>query len=68
MFAELQTVKILYDENLYQLISASFNYTLKNKNTDEEYDELFIDKGACVEFRFCAGVWYIISSDGLKMS
>jgi hypothetical protein len=35
---------------------------------DEEYDELFIDKGACVEFRFCAGVWYIISSDGLKMS
>jgi hypothetical protein len=35
---------------------------------DEEYDELLIDKGACVEFRFCAGVWYIISSDGLKMS
>lgn len=35
---------------------------------DEEYDELIIDKGACVEFRFCAGVWYIISSDGLKMS
>lgn len=30
MFAELQTVKILYDDNLYQLISASFNYTLKN--------------------------------------
>jgi hypothetical protein len=35
---------------------------------DEEYDEILIDKGACVEFRFCAGVWYIISSDGLKMS
>jgi hypothetical protein len=35
---------------------------------DEEYDEILIDKGACVEFRFCAGVWYIISSDGLKQS
>ena len=35
---------------------------------DEEYDEILIDKGACVEFRFCAGTWYIISSDGLKQS
>jgi hypothetical protein len=35
---------------------------------DEEYDEILIDKGACVEFRFCAGTWYIMSSDGLKHS
>lgn len=35
---------------------------------DEEYDEMLIDRGACVELRFCAGVWYIISSDGLKQS
>ena len=35
---------------------------------DEDYDELLIERGACVEFRFCAGVWYIISSDGLKQS
>jgi hypothetical protein len=35
---------------------------------DEEYDEMFINRGACVEFRFCAGTWYIISSDGLKQS
>jgi hypothetical protein len=35
---------------------------------DEEYDEMLIDKGACVELRFCAGTWYIISSDGLKNS
>ena len=35
---------------------------------DDEYDEMLIDRGACVEFRFCAGVWYIISSDGLKQS
>lgn len=35
---------------------------------DEEYDEIVIGRGACVEFRFCAGTWYIISSDGLKQS
>lgn len=35
---------------------------------DEAYDELILDKGACVEFRFCVGNWYILSSDGLKYS
>jgi hypothetical protein len=35
---------------------------------DEEYDELLLDRYACVEFRFVAGNWYILSSDGLKQS
>lgn len=35
---------------------------------DEEYDEIFIDKGACVEFLQIEGIWYIVSSDGLKLS
>ena len=35
---------------------------------DEEYDEIMIDKGACVEFYFGFGSWYIVSSDGLKGS
>jgi ABC-type bacteriocin/lantibiotic exporter with double-glycine peptidase domain len=35
---------------------------------DEEYDEIVMDKGACVEFRFCGNTWYILSSDGLKQS
>lgn len=35
---------------------------------DEEYDEIEMDKGACVEFRFCGNNWYILSSDGLKQS
>jgi hypothetical protein len=35
---------------------------------DEAYDEIMLDWGACVEFRFCAGNWYILSSDGLKQS
>jgi len=34
---------------------------------DEQYDEIFIDKGACVEFFKVDGNWYIISSDGLKL-
>ncbi len=34
---------------------------------DEDYDELLIDRGACVEFYFIEGNWYIGSSDGIKM-
>jgi hypothetical protein len=33
---------------------------------DEEYDEIFIDKGACVELLSINNIWYILSSDGLK--
>jgi hypothetical protein len=35
---------------------------------DEEFDEVVADKYACIEFRFCAGNWYILTSDGLKGS
>lgn len=35
---------------------------------DEEYDEVFLDKYACIEFRYVGGNWYILSSDGLKQS
>jgi hypothetical protein len=35
---------------------------------DEEYDEVVVDKFACIEFRFVGGNWYILSSDGLKQS
>ena len=34
---------------------------------DEQYDEILIDKGSCVEFFRVDGNWYIISSDGLKL-
>ena len=34
---------------------------------DEQYDEILIDKGACVEFFKVDGGWYVISSDGLKL-
>ena len=35
---------------------------------DEDYDEIVMDRYACVEFRFIGGTWYILSSDGLKQS
>ena len=35
---------------------------------DEEYDEIVLDKFACVEFQYVSGNWYILSSDGLKQS
>ena len=35
---------------------------------DEEWDELLLEKGACVQFQFVEGNYYIISSDGLKTS
>ena len=35
---------------------------------DEFWEEIIIDKGACVNFRFMEGNWYIISSDGLKLN
>lgn len=35
---------------------------------DEEYDEVDLDKFACVEFKFVRDTWYILSSDGLKNS
>lgn len=34
---------------------------------DEDWDELDLGKGSCVEFQNVSGVWYILSSDGLKV-
>ena len=35
---------------------------------DDEWDEIALDKFACVEFMFAGGSWWILSSDGLKQS
>ena len=34
---------------------------------DEEFYEIFMEIGSCVEFLHIEGVWYIVSSDGLKL-
>jgi hypothetical protein len=35
---------------------------------DEEFNEINIEKGACVELYYAFGSWFIVSSDGLKQS
>jgi hypothetical protein len=35
---------------------------------DEEWDELLLEKGACVQFQFLEGNWYVIASDGVKFN
>lgn len=34
---------------------------------DDDWDEISVARGACVELQNVRGVWYILSSDGLKM-
>ena len=34
---------------------------------DEDWDEISIGRGACVELQNINGVWYVLSSDGVKM-
>ena len=63
---------IILDSTKNQKITVKVltNVTIKpdiNK-IDEEWDELQLDWGACVQFQFVEGNWYILSSDGLKMS
>ena len=39
-----------------------------NNKIDDEFDEIELGKGSCVEFLLVEDSWYIISSDGLKQS
>lgn len=34
---------------------------------DEEWEEIMVEKGSCVQFYFVGDVWYIVSSDGTKI-
>jgi len=42
------------------------NIVPKHSLIDEQFDEIEIDNGACVELEYYLGGWYIISSDGMK--
>ena len=33
---------------------------------DEEWEELLLEKGSCVQFQFVEDSWFILSSDGIK--
>jgi hypothetical protein len=64
-----QSVIILDSTNTDQVVVKSMtNLTILPDvgKIDEEYDEVVVDKFACIEFRFVGGNWYVLSSDGLK--
>lgn len=52
------------------VVKALTNVTVSSVDglIDEEWDDISLSKGACVEFRFIIHNWYILSSDGLKGS
>ena len=68
----IQTSEIILDSKTteHTVIKCLTHVTIKPSLglIDEEYDEIVADKGACIEFRLCEGNWYILSSDGLKIS
>jgi dihydrofolate reductase len=35
---------------------------------DDEFTEVELSHGSCVEFKYVGGSWYVLSSDGLKNS
>jgi len=51
------------------IIKALTNVTIvpDRGSIDEDWDEVTIDRGACVEFYYIDGNWYIGSSDGIKL-
>ena len=68
----VQESKIILDSKTTDHVVIKSMTYLKIKpdigKIDEEYDEVIADRYSCIEFRFCVGNWYILSSDGLKNS
>ena len=69
---DIETSEIMLNSEVNQaVIIKSLTTTLIKPELgqiDEEWDELQLDKGACVHLSFVEGNWYIISSDGLKLN
>ena len=68
---DIDECRIILDDTttehiIIKTLTKVYINTTKNK-IDEYYDEIFIDKGACVEFYLLEDNWYIVSSDGLKL-
>ena len=66
-----QSVVILDSTNTDHVVVKAMNNLIILPDVgliDEEYDEVVVDKFACIEFRFVGGNWYVLSSDGLKQS
>ena len=63
--------EIILDDNTtdHVVIKTLTNTLVKSdKLIDEEFNEVELTKGSCVEFMYIGTFWYILSSDGLKNS
>jgi hypothetical protein len=51
------------------VIKSLTNVLVKSDSLiDDEFDEVELSRGSCVEFKKIGDFWYILSSDGLKNS
>lgn len=51
------------------VIKSLTNVIVKSESLiDEEFNEVELTRGSCVEFKYIGNNWYILSSDGLKNS
>jgi len=68
---DVPTCKLKLDSNTTDHIKVKVLTNvliLPDKNKiDEEWDEIIVESGACIEFRYAGNYWYIMSSDGLKL-
>lgn len=68
---ELENIEIILDSSTTDHVIIKSLTQTKIKPIwgliDEEYSEINISKGACVELYFSFGNWYVVSSDGIKM-
>ena len=69
---ELELIEVIlnHKNNDHVIVKALTNTKIKPIEglIDEEYSEINIEKGACVELYYAFGSWFIVSSDGLKQS
>ena len=69
---ELELIEVILNHKNtdHVIIKALTNTKIKPIEglIDEEFNEINIEKGACVELYYAFGSWFIVSSDGLKQS
>jgi hypothetical protein len=59
------TEKIVYEYSIVRSLTKTIIYT--ESLIDEKYNELELNKGACVQMTLIRDNWYILSSDGIKI-
>jgi len=60
LFLNSQTTEHVVIKSLTNVLVKS------NELIDEEFNEVELNKGSCVEFKKIGDYWYVLSSDGLK--